>query len=303
MRFSKYHGSGNDFVMVEDLEDRLSLDPSTIASLCDRRRGVGADGLIRIVRARDADFFMDYYNANGEVAEMCGNGIRCLAKLVYERGFTSATELHVQTRSGPKHLVLEAADGVVRAVTVDMGVPTLERKAIPMGGDPTGTFVGRTLEADGGVFTATAVSMGNPHCVVLLGAETDLGALDVPHIGSIIEHLPVFPNRTNVEFVQVRDDRILARVWERGSGETMACGTGACASLVACSLAGLTGRTADLEFPGGLLRLRWGPDDHVLMTGPAVHVFDGETTGSWVAGTGAPVDAGAAAGAGAALSS
>lgn len=303
MRFSKYHGSGNDFVMVEDLEDRLSLDPSTIASLCDRRRGVGADGLIRIVWARDADFFMDYYNANGEVAEMCGNGIRCLAKLVYERGFTSASELHVQTRSGPKHLVLEAADGVVRAVTVDMGVPTLERKAIPMGGDPSGMFVGQTLEADGSVFTATAVSMGNPHCVVLLGAETDLGALDVPRIGSIIEHLPLFPNRTNVEFVQVREDRILARVWERGSGETMACGTGACASLVACSLAGLTGRTADLEFPGGPLRLRWGPDDHVLMTGPAVHVFDGETTGSWVAGTGASADAGAAAGTGAAISS
>jgi diaminopimelate epimerase len=301
MRFAKYHGSGNDFVMVEDLEDRLSLDASTIAGLCDRRRGVGADGLIRIVRTRDADFFMDYYNANGEVAEMCGNGIRCLAKLVYERGFTSAKELHVQTRSGPKRLVLDATDGVVQAVTVDMGVPALERKAIPMDGDPTGKFVGQTLEADGQVFTATAVSMGNPHCVVLLGAEANLGTLDLPRIGSIIEHLPLFPNRTNVEFVQVTGGRILARVWERGSGETMACGTGACASLVACSLAGLTGRTADLEFPGGLLRLRWGPDDHVLMTGPAVHVFDGEMTGSWAAATSA--DAGAAATAGAAISS
>src|SRR5207249_13665 len=143
MRFSKYHGTGNDFVMIEDLGDELRLEAETIAALCDRHRGVGADGLIRIAPADEADFFMDYFNANGEVAEMCGNGIRCLAKLVYDRGLTSAREIDVLTRAGVKHLVIEAEDGVARTVTVDMGPPALERKAIPMTGEPTGTFVGQ----------------------------------------------------------------------------------------------------------------------------------------------------------------
>src|SRR5436190_1085140 len=172
MRFAKYHGTGNDFVMVEDLEDRLRLDPEVIALLCDRRFGVGADGLIRVVRGdggmdglSGADFFMDYYNANGEVAEMCGNGIRCLAKLVYDNGFTTATELAVATRAGLKHLVLEVRGGTVERVTVDMGPPSFERKAVGMAGEPTDTFIGQPLEVEGRTFTATAVSMGNPHCV------------------------------------------------------------------------------------------------------------------------------------------
>src|SRR6266536_6561556 len=178
MRFAKYHGTGNDFVMVEDLEDRLRLDPEVIALLCDRRFGVGADGLIRVVRGdggmdglSEADFFMDYHNSNGEVAEMCGNGIRCLAKLVYDRGLTSAREIDVLTRAGVKHLVIEAEDGVARTVTVDMGPPALERKAIPMTGEPTGTFVGQPFALDGRTWQATAVSMGNPHCVLFLGPE------------------------------------------------------------------------------------------------------------------------------------
>ncbi len=284
MRIAKYHGTGNDFVMVEDMEGSLQLESELIAALCDRHRGVGADGLIRIARADGADFFMDYSNANGEVAEMCGNGIRCLAKFVYDRGLTTAREIDVQTRAGVKHLVLHVQNGVVETVTVDMGPPALERRAIPMtGGDLAATFVGQPLEVAGRTYLATAVSMGNPHCVLFLEPADDLGAFDVPGIGGEVEHLARFPNRANVEFVQVVDSVIHLRVWERGSGETMACGTGACAALVAASLAGLTGREADVRFPGGLLHVRWADDDHLVMTGPAVCVFDAELDPAWLA--------------------
>ena len=193
MRFAKYHGTGNDFVMVEDLDDALRLEPAVIRALCDRHRGVGADGLIRIAPADEADFFMDYSNADGEVAEMCGNGIRCLAKYVYDRGLTTATQIDVLTRAGVKHLVLEVDGAVVRDVTVDMGPPALERKAIPMIGDPMERFVGQPMEVDGMRFTATAVSMGNPHCVLFLGPGDDLASLDVRRLGAMVERGPEFP--------------------------------------------------------------------------------------------------------------
>jgi diaminopimelate epimerase len=282
MRFAKYHGTGNDFVMIEDVEDGLRLDGATIAALCDRRRGVGADGLIRIAPSPDADFFMDYYNAEGEPAEMCGNGIRCLAKYVYDRGLTVKTELDVLTRAGLKHLVLEARDGAVQTVTVDMGPPAFERKAIPMTGEPTDTFIGRELEVDGRTFTATALSMGNPHVVLFVDPSQDLGTVPVAALGSSIETRREFPNRTNVEFIQPSNGHIKMRVRERGVGETMACGTGACASLVASVLAGMAGRQAEVEFPGGLLGVRWHPeDDHLFLTGPAVCVYDGELDDAW----------------------
>src|SRR6266542_1042558 len=268
MRFAKYHGTGNDFLLVQDLDDATPLSGELIAALCDRHRGVGADGLIRIVRGEGSDFVMDYYNADGNPSEMCGNGIRCLAKHVFDKGLTSKEEIDVATRAGLKHLVLEAEDGVVRRVTVDMGRPSLERRALHMSGEPTGTFVGQPLEAGGRTFTATAVSMGNPHCVLFLAPDEDIASVDVPAIGRTVEHRPEFLERTNVEFVRVGDGRIGMRVWERGSGETMACGTGACAALVACSLAGLTGRDADVEFPGGRLRVALRGDDHVFLTGP-----------------------------------
>jgi diaminopimelate epimerase len=288
VRFAKYHGTGNDFVMVEDLDDERPLDPALIAAICSRGHGVGADGVIRIVRGDasggpGADFFMDYSNADGEPAEMCGNGIRCLATYVFDRGLTPKTGLEIDTRGGLKRLRLDVEDAVVRRVTVDMGAPALERRSIPMTGDPDATFVGQPLEVSGRTYRATAVSMGNPHVVLLLEPGEDLGALDVPALGSLIEHLPLFPNRTNVEFVLPAEDRVRVRVWERGSGLTMACGTGACASLVACVLAGATGRSADLEFPGGLLHVAWDEsDEHVWLTGPAVHVFDGELTEAWL---------------------
>ena len=289
MRFAKYHGTGNDFVMLEDLEDSLHLEQAVIAAACDRRFGIGADGLIRVAPADGADFFMDYYNAGGEVAEMCGNGIRCLAKLVYDRGMTRRRELDVLTRAGVKHLVIEAEDGVARRVTVDMGAPALERKAIPMTGDPADTFIGQPLQVGERTLIATAVSMGNPHCVIFLEPGEDLSTLDVPGLGIEVEHRPEFPNGTNVEFVLMEGGRIRLRVWERGSGETMACGTGACAALVASCLEGRTGREAEVEFPGGVLNVGWGQDDHLSLTGPAVCVYEGELDDAWLAGIAAGV--------------
>jgi diaminopimelate epimerase len=294
MRISKYHGTGNDFVMVEDLDGVLDLSPAFIAAACDRHRGVGADGLIRVVRGdaaggTGADFFMDYSNADGRPAEMCGNGIRCLGKLVYERGHTSATRITVDTRDGVKHLTLDVEDGEVRSVTVDMGRPALERGRIPMGGEPGSRFLGEPLDAAGRTWTAAAVSMGNPHCVLFLADDEDPSTMDVQGVGRAIEHLPLFPNRTNVEFVRVLSrSRLALRIWERGVGETLACGTGACAALVAASARGMTGRSAELEVPGGCLRVTWHGDDHVELTGPATFVFDAELSEEWAGDAGGP---------------
>jgi diaminopimelate epimerase len=296
MRFSKYHGTKNDFILLgdPDAEERLTAD--LIVAACDRRAGVGADGLIRVTsgpaasaaglagpEAASADFFMDHYNADGRTAEMCGNGIRCLAKFAFDRGLTRSRELEVMTRAGMKHLSLTVgADGTVVAVTVDMGRPELDVSRIPMGGDPGTTFVAQPYEAAGRFWPATAVSMGNPHLVLFLDDADDLDSFDVEGIGSLIEVRPAFPNGTNVEFVKVVDDSIHMRVWERGVGQTAACGTGACAALVACSLSGLTGRSSDVVLPGGTLRIDWPvDDDRVRMTGPAVWVFDGELSPWW----------------------
>jgi diaminopimelate epimerase len=306
MRISKYHGTGNDFLMVEDLDGSLDLSPAFIAAVCDRHLGVGGDGLIRIVRGdREggpaADFFMDYSNADGQPAEMCGNGIRCLAKYVYERGHTTATHLVVDTRDGLKHLSLDVdpSTGEVRTVTVDMGTPTLERGEVPMtGGEPGERFSRAPFYVDGRTWTASAVSMGNPHLVLFLEDGDDLGRMDVPGIGSTIEHLPAFPNRTNVEFVVVDEPaRLRIRIWERGVGETMACGTGACAALVAASIGGVAGREAEIEVPGGLLRVEWREDDHVFLIGPATDVFDADLSDEWARTAGLPgIPAAAASG-------
>ncbi|HEY1330693.1 MAG TPA: diaminopimelate epimerase [Actinomycetota bacterium] len=311
MRFEKYHGTGNDFVFVEDLDAELDLDPSLVVAVCDRHRGVGADGLIRIVRGdvwdagaghgtdpafRGGEFFMDHYNADGLTAEMCGNGIRCLAKFVRERGLTDRSEIVVGTRAGERRLALDVRDGVVRRVTVDMGAPAFERKAIPMTGEPTDTFELQPLEAAGRTYTATALSMGNPHCVLFLEPGEDLAGYDVAGVGRTIElRDDLFPSKVNVEFVQVVDDgRIRMRVWERGVGETMACGTGACAAAAACAASGRTGRRVRVDIPGGRLDIDWRDDDRVDMTGPATFVFAGELSPGWArdAGVRLPAKAG-----------
>ncbi len=279
----KYHGTGNDFVMLEDLEDERPLTPELVRALCDRHRGVGADGVIRVTRASPttgASFFMDYRNADGSPAEMCGNGIRCLGKLVYERGHTRDTELDIDTRDGVKHLSLEVRDGAVAAVTVGMGAPELRRGRVPMlGGDPDAPFLTEPFEVGGRAFKASAVSMGNPHLVLFV--EEDPAGVDVERLGPAVEHDARFPQRTNVEFVALDADGVRLRVWERGVGETMACGTGACAALVAANEAGLVPARATLRFPGGPVVVQ-RTDEQLYLTGPAERVFEAVLDGAWL---------------------
>lgn len=279
VEFSKYHGTGNDFVMIEDLDDEVELTPAVVAAMCDRRFGVGADGVIRVTRSANADFFMDYRNADGSLAEMCGNGVRCLAKLVHERGLTDATALTVDTRGGVKAVTLNVEEGRLASVTVDMGPPALARSAIPMRGPAWEPFQMQSVDAGDRSFTGTAVSMGNPHLVLFV----DEDPLDMPVLsaGPMLEFHPDFPEKTNVEFVKRDGERLLTRVWERGVGETMACGTGACAVLVAANEAGLAGPRAVVVFPGGELIVERTAET-VLLTGPAEKVFDGRFDPAWM---------------------
>jgi diaminopimelate epimerase len=282
MRFSKYHGAGNDFLLVEDLEDRMALTPALAAAMCDRFRGAGADGVIRLTRGRRAPFAMELWNADGGRAETSGNGMRCLARFLLDRGLTGDQVIEVDTPAGVKRIEVTMEDGQMTGARVDMGSPGLTRGQIPMAG-PTGErFVDRPFPDAGAEYRAAAVSMGNPH-LVLVGA-TDLAALDLPRIGPALEHHRDFPERVNIEWVRIEDGRLDVRVWERGVGETLACGTGACASLVAASLMGLAGRRAVVRFEGGDLDVEWAEDDHVYLDGPAVHVFDGELAPAWLEG-------------------
>jgi diaminopimelate epimerase len=280
LRIWKYQGTGNDFVLIEDVDDRVSVDEELARRLCDRRFGVGADGVIRVAPAEGADFFMDHRNADGSLAQMCGNGIRCLGKLVFDRGLTDRRELDVGTRSGVKHLSLHVDAGAVDRVTVGMGRARFELGTLPMEGDPTSTFVGEPFEVDGRSYKATAVSMGNPHLVLFV--EEDPDDVEVSTIGPMVERSPRFPERTNVEFVAVQGDGVKVRVWERGVGETMACGTGACAAVVAANEAGLVPSRAPARFPGGVLEIERRPDDEVLLTGPAVRVLEGVLDPAWL---------------------
>ena len=282
---AKYHGTGNDFVMLLDLDDARPVDTALAAALCDRRFGVGGDGVIRVTRDPDgADLFMDHRNADGSLAEMCGNGIRCLAAFAVDRGVFSGRELAVGTRSGRKRLTLDLDGGRVRAATVAMGPPALERKAIPMTGPASETFLGQDLDApDGATYRASAVSMGNPH--VVLHLDGDPATASVTTLGPALERDPRFPEGVNVEFTTVRDGVAVTRVWERGVGETKACGTGACAVLVATHAAGLTPARATVRFPGGDLVVE-RTDDEVYLTGPAERTFDGLVPEAWLASRG-----------------
>jgi diaminopimelate epimerase len=273
VEFAKYHGTGNDFIIVVDLDGDREIDAATAAALCDRRFGIGADGTIRVAGAEDAALFMDHRNADGTHAEMCGNGIRCLGKLVVDRGLVTGPTLEVLTRAGLRRLTVDVADGEVGRVTVGMGAPGFQLHEIPMRGPAWETFIGRPLEVGEMTFTATALSMGNPHLVLF--CDEDVVRYHVAHIGAALERHELFPERTNVEFVHARDGGLDVRVWERGVGETMACGTGACAALVAASEAGLVGEGSIVRFPGGAVEVERRGDDEVLLSGTATHVFDG----------------------------
>lgn len=280
IRFSKMHGLGNDFVFIEDLAEEFELSPEAVEWFCDRNFGIGGDGLILVRPATtpDADFFMLYYNSDGTTAEMCGNGVRCFAKYVVDHGLVAADadSVRVETLGGIKPITFTRDyAGNLDMATVDMGAPILTPADIPttLSGDQVFEC---PIETEFGEFRITAVSMGNPHAIIWVD---DVETAPVETVGPAIENHPAFPRKTNVEFAQyVGDDLIRLRVWERGVGETLACGTGACATLVAASLACYVGRSASIELPGGELLIRWDEDGHVYMTGPAVEVFAGVLT-------------------------
>jgi diaminopimelate epimerase len=270
VRFAKYEGTGNDFVMVVDLDDEAPRTAEDAAAICDRRLGVGADGLIRVVRGRDAALFMDYRNADGTVAEMCGNGVRCVAAFARDAGLIDMQSFDVATLVG-FHRVDLLSDG---RISVEMGTPAFAKSAIPMRGPAWETFLAEPFDIGGGITVkASAVSMGNPHLVLLV--EDDPDRFHVAHIGPALERHELFPEGTNVEFAHVTPDAILTRVWERGSGETMACGSGACAVAVAANEAGLAPARTMVRFPGGDLEVERREDGVVVLIGPASKVFDG----------------------------
>jgi diaminopimelate epimerase len=278
IRFTKMHGLGNDYVVLDAMqkappEAKLT---SLAKTLSDRHFGVGSDGLILVLPSRVADFRMRIFNSDGSEAEMCGNGIRLFAKFVYERGYTQQRDLTVETSAGLIRPWLRVRDGRVTSVRVDMGAPRLARSHIPMKGPDAPRVVNEGLRVGGHRYRITAVSMGNPHCVLFV---EDVERAKVADLGPAIERHDLFPRRTNVEFAQiVGDGEIAMRVWERGAGETLACGTGASAALVAAVLNGLSPRKAVVHLRGGDLKVNWNPeDDHVFIDGPAAEVFAGET--------------------------
>jgi diaminopimelate epimerase len=272
IEFAKYHGIGNDFVIIERGDDVPELSATQIEALCDRHTGVGADGLLIVLPGETADFRMAYHNADGGEAEMCGNGIRCFAKYLHDYRLTTKTALDIETGAGVKHVELLTEEGVAVAAAVDMGEPGFAPAGIPVrAGEDDAVNV--PLPTSRGEVFATCVSMGNPHCV-LFGPDT--ASAPVAELGYELEHSQVFPEGVNVEFVQVIDPgRIKVRVWERGVGETMACGTGACAAAVASARLGLTARVVEVELPGGVLSIDWTERGAVMMTGPATQVFSG----------------------------
>ena len=271
--FTKWQGCGNDFILVDDMERRIS-DPAALAKrVCDRHYGIGGDGLILVLPSDKADFRMRIFNTDGSEAEMCGNGIRCFARLVYESGRTDKTAFHVETGAGILRPSLMTIDEKMM-VRVDMGEPVLTAARIPVDGFGEERVIDQPITVLGKTYRATCVSMGNPHCVVFLD---DLSALDIDRVGPAFEGHSWFPHRVNTEFVVVRDrSHLRMRVWERGAAVTLACGTGACASLVAAVLNDKTERAAEIELDGGCLTVEWGKDNHVYMTGPAERVFSGE---------------------------
>jgi diaminopimelate epimerase len=280
LEFTKMHGCGNDYVYIVAMRARPA-DPAALSiKLSDRHFGIGGDGLIMLAPSGNADIRMEMYNADGSRGDMCGNGIRCLARLAFERGLVRANPMVVETDAGLKTVELRLEGRRVVGATVDMGEPILEGRDIPVNAD--GRIIDYPLEVAGRLEPITAVSMGNPHCVVFVADDGvfKLPDRDFAALGREFEHHPFFPRRVNTEFIQTVSRRILRmRVWERGSGETWACGTGACAALVAAVLTNHTERTATVELRGGNLEIEWRADgadaNHVFMTGNAVEVFRG----------------------------
>ena len=276
MRFTKMQGCGNDYIYINGFTEQIGQEekPDLVRCVSDRHFGIGGDGAIFINPSEEADFEMEMYNADGSRGKMCGNGIRCVAKYVYDYGLTDKTKISVETLGGIKYLDLTVEDGKVVLVRVDMGEPILEADKIPVAAGKE-KVIDEPIVVDEKEYRTTSVSMGNPHTVVYMD---EIATLDLEKIGPGFECHPWFPDRVNTEFVKVIDDTLLEmRVWERGSGETLACGTGACAVAVASILNGLAKREVTVRLLGGELKIEWDEKtNHVFMTGPAAVVFDGE---------------------------
>ena len=274
MKFTKMQGLGNDYVYVNCFKETIENPPEMAKKVSNRNFGIGSDGLIMINPSDVADFEMEMYNADGSRSEMCGNGIRCVGKYVYDYGLTEKEHISVETLAGIKYLDLTVEDGKVKLVKVDMGSPELVPENIPIVADGN-RVIDEPINVNGSEYRMTGVSMGNPHAVVYV---EDVKGLDIETIGPAFENHERFPNRVNTEFVKVLDrNTVEMRVWERGSGETMACGTGACAVAVACTLNGFTEDKVTVKLLGGDLQIEWDKEaDKIYMTGPAEVSFDGE---------------------------
>lgn len=274
MKFTKMHGIGNDYVYVNGFEERVENKPEVSSMVSDRHFGIGSDGIIFINPSEKADFEMEMYNSDGSRAEMCGNGIRCVAKYVYDFGLTNKEKISIDTLAGVKYLDLKVENGKVAEITVDMGEPELMAKNIPIVSENE-KVVSEDITVDGKNYQITGVSMGNPHAIVYYDGIQDM---KIEEIGPKFECHERFPRRINTEFVEVIDrQHVSMRVWERGAGETLACGTGACAVAVACVLNGLTESEVKVTLLGGDLTIRWDKEsNHVFMTGPAETVYTGE---------------------------
>lgn len=276
MKFTKMHGTGNDYIYINGFEEKIDIPAEMAIRWCDRHKGIGSDGLVLILPSETCDFKMRMFNVDGSESEMCGNASRCIGKYVFDKGMTKKTEISLETLAGTKMLKLfPGEDGKIEKVTVDMGEPVLEGKKIPIIYDEK-MIINKPVSFENGLkYNITAVSMGNPHAVIF---TTGIHQLDLSAIGPVIEKAAIFPNRTNTEFIEiVSGKKMMMRVWERGSGETMACGTGACAAVVASVLNGLTDNIVEVELLGGTLDIEWNrSNNRVYLTGNAVTVFEGE---------------------------
>jgi len=275
MQFTKMHGAGNDYVYIDGFKEQVTQPSQLAIAVSDRHFGIGSDGLILILPSDKADLRMQMFNADGSEAEMCGNGIRCVSKYAWDHGLVDQLEISIETGSGVLPVQMFCDNNKrVEKVRVNMGQPRLRRGDLPMTGDPDAEALEITIEVGKQIFKAWCISMGNPHCVIFV---EDCESFPVTEVGPLIENHPLFPRRTNVEFVSIiSGNELRQRTWERGAGETLACGTGASAVAVAAVLSGRTGRQIKNRLSGGLLELEWAEDNCIYLTGPAAEVFTGD---------------------------
>jgi len=273
LSFLKFQGTGNDFIIVDEIDKNYGLKPEEIIRACDRHFGVGADGLILAQDSYGADFKMVFFNPDGTEAQMCGNGIRCLAKYLFDHGRTEKSRFVIETKAGFRMVSLDVREGKAASVEVNMGQPNFIAQIVPMAVS-TDEFINQPLNVDGRELSATSLSLGNPHCVVFL---EDLADFPIKEVGAKIENLSIFTERVNAEFARVLSrNEIDLKVWERGAGLTLACGTGACATVAAAVKNGLSERRAKVNLPGGSLDIKWSESNNIYLAGPAQEVFSGK---------------------------